>query len=117
MSVVVDQMISLMSKKDQESMTSLAGRSFVVGSLCSGTDVCMNAMQALAKAANFSVEHKMSCEIAPNIQRWILLQCDPPPTVLFSDVMDLESGGGFCIRNQRRLGGDQSTPNPDNIHV
>ena len=77
--MIAIQMVSLLSEQDKASFhSSWLGSKLIVGSLCSGTDVCVDALQGLARVGKFVVEHKLSCDISPANQRRILQQCSPP---------------------------------------
>ena len=100
--MIANQMVSLMSKQDAASFLSAwSGSKLIVGSLCSGTDVCVDALRGLAKVGKFVVEHTLSCEIMPANQRWILQQCSPPPTILYEDVLEFARGHGYGVKNHR----------------
>ena len=100
--MIANQMVSLLSEQDAASfLSSWLGSKLIVGSLCSGTDVCVDALQGLARVGKFVVEHKLSCEISPANQRWILQQCSPPPMVLYEDVYEFAKGYGYDVKNQR----------------
>ena len=100
--MIANQFVSLLSEQDAASfLSSWLGSKLIVGSLCSGTDVCVDAIQGLAGVGKFVVEHKLSCEISPANQRWILQQCSPPPMVLYEDVYEFAKGYGYDVKNQR----------------
>ena len=99
---IANQMVSLLSKQDAASFLSAwSGSKLIVGSLCSGTDVCVDALRGLAKVGKFVVEHTLSCEIMPANQRWILQQCSPPPTSLYEDILEFARGHGYGVQNHR----------------
>ena len=100
--MMANQMVSLLSEQDAAAfLSSWLGSKLIVGSLCSGTDVCVDAIQGLARVGKFVVEHKLMCEISPANQRWILQQCSPPPMVLHEDVYEFAKGYGYDVKNQR----------------
>ena len=87
--MIANQMVSLLSEQDAaEFLSAWSGSKLIVGSLCSGTDVCVDAIRGLAEVGKFVVEHKLSCEISPANQRWILQQCSPPPAILYEGVLE-----------------------------
>eukprot|EP00974_Lingulodinium_polyedra_P095279 9232004-Lingulodinium_polyedra.AAC.1 len=85
--IIAKQMIDLLHEPDLKDFMSLEGQTLMVGTLCSGSDVCIDGIRALARQGKFNVVRKFSCEIAEANQRWNLQQCQPPPDILYRDVM------------------------------
>ena len=98
---VAEQMYSLFTSHQKEILSqNLRGRSLRLGTLCSGTDLCCEVLEAVVDLCGGSVCHIFSSEIAEPKQRWILQMCKPPK-YLFQDVQDFTASRGYCIRSKQ----------------
>lgn len=83
-----------------------------LGTLCSGTDLCVTAAEALLETFGGSLKHKFSCDISPTAQRWIKQTCRCPD-LLFNDITELPMGHGFDVLSQRQ----QAVPPCDWLYI
>lgn len=97
------QLVDGMSDEHRQRFVgNLSGMDISIGTLCSGTDLCIGVLRGVMDFVGGSVTHVFSCDSSGTSQQWILNFVKPPPCVLYEDVTDLHSGGGFCIRTQSR---------------
>lgn len=97
------QMMALLPKEQLAILKkNFKGRSHVVGTMCSGSDVVTEALSALAEACEGTIAHTFSCEILACNQRWIMTQCDPPPQILYNDITEFHTGKGYDVLSHKQ---------------
>ena len=69
----------------------------IVGTMCSGSDICVEALSAVAEVCGGAFYHTFSCEISPKSQLWIQQQMQKCPDHLFEDVTVFSTGKGYCV--------------------
>lgn len=119
---VAEQMVGLLSESRRAQLRdNVQHVSFAVGTMCSGTDVCVEVLASAVQAGGgIGISHMFSCEISPPKQQWILTMSQPgPPKYLFENVLDFAASqgrgnvGAFCMRSQRR----HSAPATDIVYM
>ena len=100
--MVANQLVSLLSEQDAASfLSSWLGSKLIVSSVCSGTDVCVDAIQCLAGGRQVrGGAQAFVRDIAgqPAMDRAL---CSPPPMVLYEDVYEFAKGYGYDVKSQR----------------
>lgn len=65
--------------------------------MCSGSDICVEALSAIAEVCGGILHHRFSCEINPQNQLWIQQQMQKCPDHVFEDVTAFSTGKGYCV--------------------
>lgn len=95
---LVKQMVSLLSAKDAKGLRNQwKGVGILLGSFCSGTDICAEVLAAICEWTGIGLRHKFSCDSAPHSQRWIQTQCQPCPDLIYDNVIDIAQGRGYDV--------------------
>ena len=76
-----------------------AGKSFDLGTFCSGTDVCVDVNRHVLESFGVQVQHVFSCDKAPHVQQYISKRCRPTQGSfrLFDDITDVPSMRAFDV--------------------
>ena len=80
-----------------------AGRSFDLGTFCSGTDVCVDVNRQVLESFDVKVRHVFSCDKATHVQEYIRRRCRPTEASfrLFDDITDIPSLKAFDVLSNR----------------
>ena len=97
------EMISLLPEEDRARMLNgWKGKCLYLASVCSGTDICVRVLRAVAKQVGVAVRHRFSCDNSVAVQQWIASQfADSPPDFHFKDVLSFHESAAFDVRSAR----------------
>ena len=97
--LIAKQMVQMLPESMKDNLRfNLQNKTRIVGTMCSGSDICVEALAAIVEECGGALHHKFSCEILPKNQLWIKQQMEGKcPDHLFEDVLSFPSGRGFCV--------------------
>lgn len=96
-------MISLLPEQDRERLASAwRGQSLHVGTMCSGTDLCVRVLKAISQALGVDTKHRFSCDSSVPVQRWLKSQfSEDPPDLIFNDVLMFDTAQAYDINSMK----------------
>ena len=63
--------MSAIIKHEEKFDFNVQNKTRIVGTMCSGSDICVEALSAIVELCGGRIDHKLSCEILPKNQLWI----------------------------------------------